>query len=234
MDEKQHRGTLIASGLMFATAAIGAVAYLIHLDREEFRKKVEAVHSYVQKNGEMDVNYNGQTVRVFAEGGLGMELNRRPSLASTAYEVAVQGASKLAKDVVKNTLGMRREGDGIDLSGKTRVLPEFSDCITDNDLDGIDSDDTYKEWKYDPTLRSKKEQKSSTYVARMKGIGKLVRDVSDAVKGNDIEEEKEEVIIEKKLHKNTNVRGLSPGKQDSLRKDYREIVEQTYEQIPKN
>lgn len=219
---------IITVGLLSLGTIVGGIAYKLHLDRKEFKRKIDAVNSYIVKNGEIEFDCEGIDVKVFSCEGLGFEYNKRISLKSAAYELLVQGTSRLAKDVVKNSLGIRREGEKFDMGD--RVLPQISDSVIDIDLDGIDRYDRFIEWGYEPTLKSDTDTKSS-YAEKVKDIAKVTKNLIDATAGREVKEIGDEITIERKLNKDLKVGQLSARRQNSVNVEYKRLVDEAYEKI---
>lgn len=219
----------VISGLVALTLA-GALAFSFRNNHQKYLEKIDAVHSYVSANGPINFEYGNEPAEAFSDNGLGFEFNKRTSLKSAAYEAIVQGTSKFAKDVIKNSLGMRREGDKIDLKGE-RKLVEYSDSMVDHDLNGIGRKDTYREWKYNPTLEGK-EDNNTSYVEKMRSVGKVAGDLIKSARGIEVDPLKEEtVIVNKELSKEVPISNLSARKRDFIKGHYKSLVKAAYEII---
>lgn len=125
-------------------------------------------------------------------------------------------------------MGIRREGD--EFNPGSRVLPEYSDVVVDTDLDGLDRDDTYREWKYDPELKGKKKT-GDTYADRIKAIGGVAKDIIGATRGKEPKRVEEEVIIVRKLSVEAPLSEVPIEKKSFVERSYKELVRTAYDAI---
>ena len=222
--------TVVALSSMAILGTMGAVGLGVWYNHHKFLDRIGAVHSYVSREGPLEFSYNGQNVRAFEENGLGFEFNRRISAKSAMYEVLVQGASKFGKDVVKSSLGMRREGDTFNMENQ-RKLPEFSDVVIDHDLNGVDKGDTYKEFKYDPTLEGKNGKKG--YVEKVKSMGKVAKGVLDAARGKEPDPlEEPKVVVNRETTIDAPFSNIRGRKREFVRREYKDLVKEACKVVP--
>ena len=221
--------------------AIGALTLsiwnIINKAHKAYMHKIQVVHQYVLQHGELESQQENKdqerfVFRISHDGGLLMEYNHGQKLRHLLYEAAVQGASKFAKDVARETIGIKKRSEfRYDSSNVPLTWSEF----TDADLNGPDNGDTYHELKL-----VEAESTEPKYKSALKTLATIASDTIKSMRGQEPDSEladpnkAEPVELERRITASRYYDSMIDPKQEKLRDVFKNNIETAYKLISGN